>query len=259
MLRCLRVIFSLFRSANLKLKPLKCFFVYEKVAYLGHVHWAPGSKYLWGYICGYWQRLNPKIATKGNSSKSLVSWVNPEVHQKKRTEKHREPLMAPLSIDRPEMEKCNKKTLADIERYKKFPWAKKYLVKWVVCRPLPVPKWNMELKPVLSGIPKLGKQPEPPSVLTVLPTTVQAPKPPGTGKQKTKAQNLRHTKKRAELRLAKANIVCWYLEVCSELWYLKYVIFRFSKYISNNLLKKTYTKKRPLSPPLTIYLIAKIP
>ena len=31
------MIFMLFRSANLKLKPSKCYFGYDKVAYLGHL------------------------------------------------------------------------------------------------------------------------------------------------------------------------------------------------------------------------------
>ena len=37
MLRRLWMIFTLFRSANLRLKPSKCFFGYDKVAYLGHL------------------------------------------------------------------------------------------------------------------------------------------------------------------------------------------------------------------------------
>ena len=37
MLQWLRMIFTLFRSANLRLKPLKCFFGYDKVAYLEHL------------------------------------------------------------------------------------------------------------------------------------------------------------------------------------------------------------------------------
>ena len=37
MLQRLRLIFTLFRSANLRLKPSKCFFGYDKVAYLGHL------------------------------------------------------------------------------------------------------------------------------------------------------------------------------------------------------------------------------
>ena len=37
MLQRLRMIFTLFRSANLQLKPSKCFFRYDKVAYLGHL------------------------------------------------------------------------------------------------------------------------------------------------------------------------------------------------------------------------------
>ena len=37
MLQQLRMIFTLFRSANLRLKPSKCFFGYDKVAYLGHL------------------------------------------------------------------------------------------------------------------------------------------------------------------------------------------------------------------------------
>ena len=37
MLQQLRMIFNLFRSANLWLKPSKCFFGYDKVAYMGHL------------------------------------------------------------------------------------------------------------------------------------------------------------------------------------------------------------------------------
>ena len=37
MLRWLRMIFTLFRSANLRLKHFKCFFGYDKAAYLGHL------------------------------------------------------------------------------------------------------------------------------------------------------------------------------------------------------------------------------
>ena len=37
MLRWLPMIFTLFRSANLWLKPSKCFFGYDKVAYLNHL------------------------------------------------------------------------------------------------------------------------------------------------------------------------------------------------------------------------------
>ena len=37
MLQRLRMIFTLFRSANLRLKPSKCFFGYDKVAHLGHL------------------------------------------------------------------------------------------------------------------------------------------------------------------------------------------------------------------------------
>ena len=37
MLKWLRMIFTLCRSANLRLKPSKCFFGYDKIAYLGHL------------------------------------------------------------------------------------------------------------------------------------------------------------------------------------------------------------------------------
>ena len=37
MLKSLRMIFMIFRSANLRLTPAKCFYGYDKVAYLGHM------------------------------------------------------------------------------------------------------------------------------------------------------------------------------------------------------------------------------
>ena len=77
-------------------------------------------------------RIIPEVASKGNSTKSLVPWENPEVRLKKRTEKHVEPSLPPLIIDWSELEQRHEKTLADIERYKNFPWAKKYPVKRVV-------------------------------------------------------------------------------------------------------------------------------
>ena len=44
MLQQLLMIFTLFRSANLRLKPSKCFFGYDKVAYLGHLESGNGDE-----------------------------------------------------------------------------------------------------------------------------------------------------------------------------------------------------------------------